>query len=130
MTTTDPSAPRYAVLRYAVLHHTGHGPPHYDVLFERSPGGRALLTFRSPAWPITAETQLERLADHRSIYLEYEGPVSGGRGEVRAVARGTCDVSYDGRSTRITFRTGTDHPPLVIGADARAAPSKHAAPRQ
>ena len=102
-----------ATLRYAVLHHTGHGPPHYDLLFETSPGS-PLLTFRSPVWPVTDESQPERLPDHRRMYLDYEGPVSGGRGEVRVVARGTCDLSRDGSDIVVTFRTGADHPPLRI----------------
>ena len=103
-----------ATLRYAVLHHTGHGPPHYDLLFETAPGS-PLLTFRSPVWPVTSETRLERLPDHRSMYLDYEGPVSDGRGEVRAVARGRCELSRDGSDIVVTFQTG--HPPLRVARD-------------
>ncbi len=33
-----------------------------------------------------------RLADHRLAYLDYEGPLSGNRGSVRCVDRGTYDV--------------------------------------
>lgn len=32
--------------------------------------------------------QLERLPDHRRLYLNYEGPISGDRGEVTPVAAG------------------------------------------
>ncbi len=102
--------------RYAVLHHTGHGPPHYDLMFETSPGS-PLLTFRSPVWPVSDEVRLERLPDHRPMYLDYEGPVSGGRGEVRAVARGTCESSRAGSDLLVTFRSGSDHPPLRITLD-------------
>ncbi len=35
-----------------------------------------------------AELSMERLPDHRQLYLEYEGAVSGGRGYVRAWAAG------------------------------------------
>ena len=113
MTDTDGTS---ATLRYAVLHHTGHGPPHYDLLFETSPGS-PLLTFRSPVWPVTGEVQLAQLADHRPMYLDYEGPVSGGRGEVRAVARGTCELSRVGSDVLVTFQTGSDHPPLRVTLD-------------
>ncbi len=37
-----------------------------------------------------AELPCIRLAPHRSAYLDYEGPVSGGRGTVTRVAAGTC----------------------------------------
>ena len=76
-----------APLRYAVLHHTNVAAPHFDLLFERQPGG-SLMTWRSVVWPVVDFTPLERLADHRREYLEYEGPVSGDRGEVRRVAGG------------------------------------------
>jgi hypothetical protein len=47
------------------------------------------MTWRSPAWPIVQPTPLVRLADHRREYLDYEGPISNERGEVRQVASGT-----------------------------------------
>ena len=97
-----------ATLRYAVLHHTGHGPPHYDLLFETSPGS-PLLTFRSPVWPVTGEDAARRLPDHRPMYLDYEGPVSGGRGGARW--RGGR-ATHGGSDIVVTFRTGADHPPL------------------
>jgi hypothetical protein len=34
----------------------------------------------------------EMLADHRVEYLDYEGPVSGGRGEVSQWDSGRCDL--------------------------------------
>jgi hypothetical protein len=78
-------------VRFVVLHHTGFGPEHYDLMFERADDVRRaapLETFRSPCWPIASRVRLERLGDHRRAYLEYEGPLSGGRGEVRRVAAG------------------------------------------
>lgn len=76
-----------APLRFAVLHHTNIAAPHFDLLFERQPGG-SLMTWRSAVWPLVDFTPLERLADHRREYLEYEGSVSGDRGEVRRIAGG------------------------------------------
>lgn len=75
-------------LRYVILHHTGIAEPHYDLMFEREPGG-ALLTLRSRVWPITVPTDVEPLPDHRRHYLDYEGPVSNRRGVVRRVQSGT-----------------------------------------
>src|SRR3954470_13875672 len=75
-------------LRYVVLYHDGVAEPHYDLMFE-DPAGGDLRTWRSPAWPIGTHTPLEKLADHRREYLDYEGPVSGDRGFVRRVESGT-----------------------------------------
>jgi hypothetical protein len=78
-------------LRYAILHHTGVPEPHYDLLFETYPGSN-LSTWRSPVWPIEHSTSVTRLKDHRRVYLDYTGEVSGGRGHVDRVAGGECEV--------------------------------------
>ncbi len=88
--------------RYAVLHHTGFEEPHYDVLIEREPGG-PLASWRAPAWPLNEGMRLLPRPDHRRLYLDYEGEVSGGRGQVRRVANGTCDVTFGGRLVEIAF---------------------------
>jgi hypothetical protein len=75
-------------LRYVVLHHTGVPEPHYDLMLETSPES-ALTTFRIPAWPVNEPAVIVPLGDHRRAYLEFQGPLSGGRGEVRRVAGGT-----------------------------------------
>lgn len=75
------------MLRYVVLRHEGIADPHFDLMFETAPGS-ALKTWRSPAWPITEPTPLVERGDHRREYLEYEGPVSSNRGNVRCVCRG------------------------------------------
>lgn len=53
---------------------------------------RDLLAFRCPQRPDRLEPgarlELERLADHRRLYLDYEGPIAGDRGVVRRVAVG------------------------------------------
>jgi len=82
-------------LRYAILHHTGIAQPHFDLLFE-SKAGSPLMTWRSANWPILNEAAVERIADHRREYLDYEGGVSGGRGEVRRVAGGTFFIESTG----------------------------------
>lgn len=79
-------------MRYVVLHHTGFGDDHFDLMFERHPGG-PLRTFRCPHWPPTVRQPLTPLPDHRRDYLEYEGPVSRGRGSVRRVDHGDFDAA-------------------------------------
>ena len=83
--TTD-STP--APLRYVVLRHDGVADPHFDLMLEISPGA-PLATWRLTEWPVKAATRLEKLPDHRQVYLEYEGPLSGDRGRVHRVEAGT-----------------------------------------
>jgi hypothetical protein len=66
--------------RYALLHHD-HPAPHFDLLLEAGP---VAWTWRLASLPVSgAEVPAERIADHRLLYLDYEGEVSGGRGSVR-----------------------------------------------
>lgn len=81
-------------LRFVVLHHTGVAEPHYDVMVETSPG-LLLSTWRAPNWPPRDGDVWTRLEDHRRAYLDYEGPISGGRGEVRRVAAGERWIEGD-----------------------------------
>lgn len=73
---------------YVILHHTGYGEAHYDLLLATDDTG-PLLAWRSPVWPLREGTPLTHLPDHRRAYLRYEGPISGDRGEVRRVAQGS-----------------------------------------
>jgi hypothetical protein len=72
--------------RFAVLEHTWNGI-HWDFLLER---GEVLRTWAIDAEIIAnAELPARSLPDHRRIYLDYEGPISGDRGNVRRIASGT-----------------------------------------
>lgn len=76
--------------------------PHWDWMLERADDDaeHRLATWSlldlPEAWaallglPPTGGESVEatRLPDHRAAYLDYEGPVSGGRGEVRRLAGG------------------------------------------
>ncbi|TWT59028.1 ATP-dependent DNA ligase [Thalassoglobus neptunius] len=71
--------------RFAILRHDWPFL-HWDFLIESE---NVLLTWRLATEPfIGAEIAAEQLAPHRLIYLDYEGPVSGGRGEVTNWDRG------------------------------------------
>lgn len=76
-----------APLRYVVLHHTGWQKDHFDLLLETS-ADASLAGYRLSTWPPTIATHVSSSAPHRRIYLDYEGPISGGRGRVRRVAGG------------------------------------------
>lgn len=94
-------------LRYVVLRHEGIPEPHFDVMFETSPGS-ALTTFRSDTWPVSDKSALTRIQEHRRAYLEFEGEISNNRGHVKRVASGTCAVTQDSdESTAVHFDNGS-----------------------
>ncbi len=65
--------------RFVILEHD-HPHPHYDLMLE---AGAMLWTWRLPQLPRTGDVvDAERVFDHRLLYLDYEGPVSGERGSV------------------------------------------------
>jgi hypothetical protein len=80
--------------RYVVLRHEQIPQPHYDLLFENKLRTQ-LLSARVSQWPIAADTPIERTPPHRLMYLDYQGPIAGGRGSVRRVAQGTCTTNVD-----------------------------------
>ena len=66
--------------RFVVLEHAWNGT-HWDFLLEDGP---ALRAWALDAPIVRGQTQPARsLPDHRLVYLEYEGPISGDRGVVR-----------------------------------------------
>lgn len=78
--------------RYVILAHDWP-TPHWDFLLE---AGDVLRAWRLPAEPragtaIPAEANF----DHRLLYLDYEGPVSGGRGRVTRWDAGTFEWIED-----------------------------------
>jgi len=68
-------------------------PSHWDLMLQF---GDRLRTW-ALAYPLDSpETQIaEALADHRSAYLDYEGPISGNRGTVRRDDHGEYEVLTD-----------------------------------
>jgi hypothetical protein len=70
--------------------------PHLDLMLS---AGGVLKTWRLAAWPGAAEP----IADHRLHYLDYEGPVSGGRGTVRRVLAGEYAGEIGGPEWSVTL---------------------------
>lgn len=86
--------PRFVLLRHECT--PGFAKPsHWDFMLE---AGGVLLTWElqelPAAWGGTggASTNIKRLPDHRLVYLDYEGKVSGDRGSVHRIASGTFDL--------------------------------------
>ena len=108
MTSDDPTAgePPSREVRFVVLRHcVSPDDVHFDLMID---AGDALATWRCPEAPDTAADvamTCEKLADHRRRYLEYEGPLSQDRGEVRQHDGGYCRLlAADVGVWRIEFR--------------------------
>jgi hypothetical protein len=74
---------------FVVLTHD-HPTLHWDFMLEQ---GQSLRTWRLAQAPdVNTPIDAEPLGDHRLDYLDYEGPVSRGRGEVRRWDRGEFET--------------------------------------
>jgi len=99
--------------RYVILEHD-HPRRHWDLMLE---AGEALLTWRLEAWPKDGvRIRAEPIGDHRTAYLDYEGPVSGNRGRVQRRDEGVyageaalpLSVTVSGRCLRGTVTIAAD----------------------
>ena len=79
--------------RFAVLLHD-HPFLHWDFLLEQGESCRTWRLLKSPDAP--GDIPAEAIADHRLMYLDYEGPVSGDRGMVTQWDTGTFEWLVDG----------------------------------
>jgi hypothetical protein len=98
-------------MRFAVLHHTGWPghDDHYDILLQNAVGAseddRVLLAFatRENRFPAAGALLLRR-DNHRRLYLEHEGDVGGGRGNVARADEGALEsIAQDGKSVAFTL---------------------------
>lgn len=79
--------------RFVLLEHRWAGI-HWDLMLERE-GVLATWALDEPIAPGVGH-RARRLADHRLVYLDYQGPISGDRGSVRRLDRGTFEtLSWD-----------------------------------
>jgi hypothetical protein len=79
------AVPNIHPARFVVLEHRWNGV-HWDFMLEAGP---SLRTWALSSFPERGmEVEARALPNHRLDYLEYEGPVSGDRGEVRRVEAG------------------------------------------
>ncbi len=82
-----------AATAFVVLRHDDREGTHYDLMIDE---GEHLATWKCPQPPETAQISplsCRWIGDHRRGYLDYEGYVSGDRGEVRRHDRGRCTMS-------------------------------------
>jgi len=106
-------------LRFVVLRHevpatwaaTTGRDSHFDLMLEQE---SLLKTWALSQWPLPWHTPqpLELLPDHRLIYLEYEGPLSGQRGQVSRVDQGTYEIVRQENENLVVllYRESADQP--------------------
>src|SRR5207253_10100415 len=81
----EPAVPRFVILEH------DHPELHWDLMLEV---GDVLWTWRLCGDPETVGEAIpaQRIGEHRLLYLDYEGPVRGGRGTVRRWDAGTYEM--------------------------------------
>jgi hypothetical protein len=89
--------------RFVVLRHVDREGTHFDLMIE---SGERLATWKGGLPPESCQDaawKCRRIGDHRREYLEYEGPVSGDRGEVFRHDWGECVVEEFGATVRVNI---------------------------
>ena len=88
--------------RFVILQHETDAGSHYDLMLEV---GGVLKTWSLSEPPeADREVACKSLPDHRLAYLDYEGPISGGRGSVTRLGSGHVS---EGRTDRDGVGCGT-----------------------
>ncbi len=78
--------------RFVILHHCVNGSEHWDLMIEHK---GVLLTWQLDKEPVNLSSlpiRARRIDDHRVAYLDYEGEISGNRGEVWRVDAGASHI--------------------------------------
>lgn len=109
---------RFVLLRHEVPPDFPRGS-HWDLLLERE---ELCWTWAMEALPgklagsdAANQVDAHRLKDHRKHYLEYEGPVSGDRGNVSRVLAGQCRwLEVDVERVRVLLQFNTNACTLLL----------------
>lgn len=84
--------PAEVLRRFVVLRHIDRDGDHFDLMIE---SGERLATWKFPDFPGAGDSRqsCRRIGEHRRLYLDYEGPISGDRGVVDRQDSGDCRVT-------------------------------------
>jgi hypothetical protein len=89
--------------RFVILEHYHQGI-HWDFMLE---SGEVLRTWRLERAPVMGEVvAAAAIGDHRRVYLDYEGEISGGRGRVARWDAGEFDWIADSASAVVVALRG------------------------
>ena len=84
--------PRYVIL-FHQLPQSDARSSHWDFMLEQNDMLRTWALYDEPV--VGHSCIAVQLADHRTAYLDYEGPVSGGRGRVTRWDLGTYRLGFE-----------------------------------
>ena len=100
--------------RFVVLRHEQDGHHHFDLMIDNGPALATWKMSEPPETTLAAPQDCLRLPDHRRHYLDYQGPLTGNRGEVTRHDDGHCivhtcsvacwEVTFRGRELRSRVR--------------------------
>lgn len=98
--------------QFVILRHD-HPQLHWDLMLEEESVLKTWRLNEPPAIdPTSDESSIdlvaEALPDHRLVYLDYEGPVSGDRGEVLQWDRGTFSLLERSDDSIVALLTGEE----------------------
>ncbi len=94
---------RYVILFHECPSHLQR-PSHWDLMLEVGGVLRTWALAQIPDSP--AKVHAEALPDHRLEYLDYEGPLSGNRGNVTQWDRGTFELESETREEVVVRLSG------------------------
>ena len=96
--------PRFVILRHDTPPDYQR-PVHWDLMLETD---AALATWALPREPVAGVTMIaDVLGDHRIEFLDYEGPLSGNRGEVTRWDQGTFELLPATDDRRVVCLSGS-----------------------
>jgi hypothetical protein len=75
--------------RFTISKHVQADSSHYDLMLEE---GRILKTWQIASVDFSSPQIVRQSPDHRRVYLDYQGQISGGRGWVEIFDTGTYQV--------------------------------------
>ena len=75
--------------RFVIQQHSQKDTVHYDLMLEFAD---VLKTWRIPQSPDSLPQTMEQIHDHRKLYLDYEGDISGNRGFVKIWDKGEYQI--------------------------------------
>jgi hypothetical protein len=109
--------------RFVILCHNTPRGCHFDFMLEEE---GTLKTWALPQPPqLGLEIEAQPLADHRLSYLDYEGPISGGRGSVTRWDAGTFSTKYRTETEWAILLAGKQFCGMVIISDTKGRTTIH-----
>lgn len=91
---------------FVVLQHTDSQGVHYDIMLEKEGVLETWKAMNPPNYYACHPAFAQKIADHRTAYLAYEGEISGGRGKVTRWDKGTYKTIERTENRLTVYLTG------------------------